>query len=95
MIELARRFRSAEGLQARALNQAARELMLAEASDWSFIMRTGTTASYATRRFNEHVVRFDRLYDDLLAGRVSEPWLEEVERRDNVFPRIDYRVYAS
>jgi 1,4-alpha-glucan branching enzyme len=95
MVELAHRFPKAEGLQARALNQAARELMLAEASDWPFIMKTGTTASYATRRFNEHIVRFDRLYDELLTGRVSEPWLATLERRDNIFPRVDYRIYAS
>ena len=95
MVELAHRFPRAEGLQARALNQAARELMLAEASDWPFIMKTGTTASYATRRFNEHIVRFDRLYDELLTDRVSEPWLTTLERRDNIFPRVDYRLYAS
>ena len=34
----------------RALNQAARELMLAQSSDWTFIMTTGTTVPYATRR---------------------------------------------
>ena len=45
---------SATGITKRALNQAARELMLMQSSDWAFIMRTGTTVSYATRRMNEH-----------------------------------------
>ncbi len=95
MVELARRHRSAGALTARALNQAARELMLAQSSDWSFIMRTGTTVGYATRRVNEHIVRFNRLYDALNAGTVSESWLATVEAKDNVFPELDYRVYAT
>ena len=28
-------------------------------------------------------------------GEVDETWLTEVERRDNLFPRMDYRVYAT
>jgi 1,4-alpha-glucan branching enzyme len=95
MVALARRFPSAEGATARALNQAARELMLAQSSDWSFIMRTGTTVSYATRRFNEHILRFNRLYDELMAGQVNGTWLAEIEGRDNIFPSVDYRIYAS
>jgi 1,4-alpha-glucan branching enzyme len=95
MVELAHRYPAADGLPARALNQAARELMLAESSDWTFIMRTGTTVPYATRRLNEHILRFNRLYDELKAGRVSEAWLAELEARDNIFPRLDYRVYAT
>ena len=56
MVELARRFPDAQGAAAtRALNQAARELMLAQSSDWAFIMRTGTTVPYATKRTNDHV----------------------------------------
>ena len=95
MVELAHRFPGAEGTTARALNQAARELMLAQSSDWPFIMRTGTTVSYATRRFNEHILRFNRLYDELRAGQPNETWLAEIEGRDNIFPNVDYRIYAS
>ena len=49
-------FPRAEGARARALKQAARELMLAQTSDWAFIMSTGTTVPYATRRINDHVI---------------------------------------
>jgi len=95
MVELAHRHRHAEGAVARALNQAARELLLMQASDWPFIMRTGTTVSYATRRVNEHILRFTRLYDELTRGRVAERWLADLEARDNLFPDIDYSIYAS
>lgn len=93
MRELATRFPDAEGLRERALNQAARELLLAQSSDWAFIMRTGTTVEYAERRTNDHVRRFNRLYDDLLADEVDEAWLAEVEAEDNIFPAVDWRLW--
>ena len=40
MVELARRFQHPNDLERRALNQAARELLLAQSSDWAFIMKT-------------------------------------------------------
>ena len=79
----------------RALNQAARELLLAQSSDWAFIMKTGTMVEYARKRTMDHVARFNRLYEDILGGRVNEGWLAEVETRDNIFPDIDYRVYRE
>ena len=57
--------------------------------------RANVAADYATRRVNEHILRFTRLYDELTAGRLTEPWLADLEKRDNVFPHLDYRVYAS
>jgi 1,4-alpha-glucan branching enzyme len=68
---------------------------LLQSSDWTFIMSTGTTVPYATRRFNEHVVRFSHLYDDLKKGAVDESYLASVEAQDNIFPEIDYRIYAT
>jgi 1,4-alpha-glucan branching enzyme len=95
MVELARRHPTPDALATRALNQAARELMLAQSSDWTFIMKTGTTVAYATRRFNAHILRFQRLYDDLTRGAVDAPWLAELEAKDNFLPDIDYRIYAT
>jgi 1,4-alpha-glucan branching enzyme len=84
-----------DALIGRALDQAARELMLAQSSDWPFIMSTGTTTPYATRRFNEHIVGFNRLHDEIEAGRVNEEHLVALESRDNLFPDLDYRVFAT
>ena len=58
-------------------------------------MRTGTTVPYATKRINQHILQFNKLYDDLKATKVNEPWLADVEARNNIFPHIDYRIYAS
>jgi len=93
MVELARANPDAQGLRRRALDQAARELLLLQSSDWPFIMKTGTMVPYAVKRVCDHTHRFTRLYEGLRKGELSEPWLKELEEKDNVFPSIDYRVY--
>ncbi len=96
MVELARQHQGdSRPVVVRALKQAARELMLAQSSDWTFIMSTGTTVPYATRRFNEHVVRFNRLAQELSGGAIDEPALTALEATDNIFPDVDYRLYAT
>ena len=95
MAEMARTNPDAQGLRRRALNQAARELMLAQASDWAFILKTGTAVDYAIRRHGDHITRFNTIYDGLKKGELSEAWLSDVESKDNVFPYVDYQVYAT
>jgi 1,4-alpha-glucan branching enzyme len=94
MAELAGRYPSADGLVRRALNQAARELLLAQSSDWAFIITTGTMVQYAIKRFRDHIHRFTRLYEMLQNGEIDEAWLSEVESRDTIFQELDYRVYG-
>jgi 1,4-alpha-glucan branching enzyme len=95
MIGLANRHGQASGGLTRLLNQAARELLLAQSSDWAFIMKTGTMVDYAVKRTKEHVTRFNKLYDMAQAGRVEDGYVAELEARDNLFPEIDYHVYRS
>ena len=95
MIQLADSFPESDGLLRDALNQAARELMLLQSSDWAFIMKMGTTVGYAKKRVKDHTFRFTKLYEDIMSGNINEPWLREVERRDNIFPEMDYRVYST
>jgi 1,4-alpha-glucan branching enzyme len=94
MIDLAKR-EPADELEWRALNQAARELLLAQSSDWAFIMRTGTMVPYAVRRTRSHLMRFNKLREDIFSGKIDSGWLEKVEVIDNIFPSINYRVYRS
>ncbi len=95
MISLADSFPEADGLLRDALNQAARELMLLQSSDWAFIMKMGTTVGYAKKRVKDHTFRFTKLFEDIMSGNINEAWLREVERRDNIFPEMDYRVYGT
>jgi len=81
------------GLVKRALNQALRELLLAQSSDWAFILGTGTHTSYAVARTKDHLLRFNRLYDEIKSHSIDEEWLSDIEYKDNLFPEIDYRVH--
>jgi 1,4-alpha-glucan branching enzyme len=95
MTEVANANPHADGTRRRALNQMAKELLLAQSSDWAFILKTQTHTAYAYRRLHDHMARFTSLYDAVRQGQVNEDWLSEVEYKDNVFPFLDYRVYAS
>jgi 1,4-alpha-glucan branching enzyme len=95
MTALANRFDDADSLTHRALNQAARELLLAESSDWAFQIYQGTTVEYATRRFRSHIRRFNALADDIERGQIDLERLVEIESRDNIFSELDYSQYRS
>jgi 1,4-alpha-glucan branching enzyme len=93
MTALARRFPRADGLRKRALNQAARELLLAQASDWPFILRTGTSPDYARKRVKDHLLRFIALHEQLTTTRVNEKFLTQIEWLDNIFPDVNYHYW--
>ena len=93
MERLAAAHPDAQGLTRRALNQCARELLLAQSSDWAFIMTAGTMTEYAVRRVREHLGIFTQLYHQIDTGQIDPAWLGEIEYRDNIFPWLDYRVY--
>ncbi|MCX7927740.1 MAG: DUF1957 domain-containing protein [Candidatus Omnitrophica bacterium] len=94
MTELARTYSNGtDGLLRRALNQALRELLLAQSSDWAFILGTGTHTSYAVKRTKEHLLRFNHLYESIKTNTIDPEWLADIEYKDNIFPDIDYRVH--
>jgi 1,4-alpha-glucan branching enzyme len=95
MIELAQKYPSATGMRERALNQAARELYLAQSSDWAFLMSVGTAMHYAQKRTRDHLSRFIALNDQIRRDTIDESFLSEVERRDTIFPQLDYRVFRT
>jgi len=78
----------------RVLQQMARELLLAQSSDWAFLMKTGTAREYATKRTKDHVLRFTRLYEQLKEGNLDEEFLKVCEERDNIFPNVDWRKFC-
>ncbi len=71
-------------LPANAVDQAARELLLAQTSDWPFILHTGTGVDYASRRVRTHLERFWAL----AAGQADPQhfWPE-----DGIFPGLNGR----
>lgn len=93
MGELVERFPDEKGLKLRTLNQAARELLLSQASDWPFVIKTGTTVPYAERRVKNHISNFNRIYESLCRNTVKTEWLTKLEKRNNIFKDIDYRIF--
>jgi 1,4-alpha-glucan branching enzyme len=95
MHSLAERFPDARGIFLRALNQAAREILLSQHSDWAFILKSGTSAEYAAERFRRHIEDFHYLYQAIISDTLSNRRLTEIEERDRIFGDIDYRIYAG
>ncbi|GAB6180276.1 DUF1957 domain-containing protein [Desulfotomaculum defluvii] len=95
MTELANMFPQSDGNLSRALNQAARELLLAQSSDWAFIISTGTMVSYAIRRTKQHLSNFLRLYNEIKYCRIDDGFVSHLEWQNNIFPDIDYRSWRS
>lgn len=78
----------------RVLSQMTRELLLAQSSDWAFLMKTGTAREYAERRTKDHILRFTKLYEGLMNDSLDETVLQACEERDNLFPSVNWRYYA-
>ena len=94
MTQAANEHQQPDPFRTRLLNQMARELLLAQSSDWAFILKTQTHTAYAYRRFHDHLARFHALRDRL-RDPVDDGRLADIETKDNLFPFIDYRLYAK
>jgi 1,4-alpha-glucan branching enzyme len=80
-------------LEKRALNQAGKELLLAQSSDWTFILHNETLSEYATRRIKEHLGRFWKLIHQIEKKAIKKDWLREIETQDNIFPSLNYKDF--
>jgi len=97
MEALVDRYPDAEGEARLVLNQAARELLLLQSSDWPFLVTTGQAREYASGRFQSHLERFERLAGTLETGDLATGAVlaDEFFKLDNVFPDIDYRWFRA
>ncbi len=82
-------------LRVRAMNQCMRELLLAQSSDWPFIISNGTSAEYAARRVRDHVSRFHWLSKAIETDTVDSETLSTLEYLDNPFPSVDFKLYCE
>jgi len=94
MVELAQKFPNAKGTLKKALNQCARELLLAQSSDWLFIITHGTMVDYAKNRIKIHIGRFTKLYNQILENKIDEEFLKDISKKDSIFPFINYNIYS-
>jgi 1,4-alpha-glucan branching enzyme len=93
MVELVERFPNNSGLKESALNQAAREILLVTASDWSKMLYKQEYADYARNRIEMSLRNFTTIYEALGSNYISTEWLTQLEKRNNIFPNINYRVF--
>ena len=77
-------------IRKRVLQQAGRELLLSQSSDWSFILKAGTTTKLAKDRIKRHLTRFwklIRMYEEEKILDIN--FLEDIEEEDQIFPEIN------
>ena len=94
MVELAHTYYNEKNkLKIKALNQCARELLLAQSSDWLFIITNGTMVDYAKKRIKDHIGRFTKLYNQIKSNEIDSEFLKDIQKKDCIFPEIDYKIY--
>ena len=67
--------------------------MLAQSSDWLFIITNGTMVDYAKKRIKDHIGRFNKLYYQIKNDEIDEDFLKDISKKDCVFPDIDYKIW--
>lgn len=90
-----RKGRTAEqggALLERAVTQALRETLLAQASDWAFLIERDRAAAYAAGRISAHRERFDLLFSMIRDNEIDESRLGEIEAADPIFPWLVCRA---
>ncbi len=95
MVELSTEYHGRDDRTDRVLRQLGRELLLAQSSDWPFIIKTGTTVEYAEQRLDAHLTAIARLAQMVEGGEVDEEYLGELEGRDNLFAEINVEHFSS
>ena len=93
MTELAERFPNAVGIKERTLNQAAREILIAQSSDWTKMLHRQEYTDYARKQVTGALRNFTTIYEALGGSYLNMEWLTDLERRHNIFPDINYRVF--
>ena len=95
MIDLAGRFRNDQGLKERMLNMAARELLLAQSTDWPLMADAQISADYAAAECEEHLAAFTDVYDSLGSGSIGTDRLIKREKEYPIFSEMNYRFFIS
>ncbi len=82
--------------------QAARELLLAESSDWQFLISTEAAKDYAELRFQDHIDRFNRLADMAEAVQAggsldlaNQDFLDDCKQKDAAFQEVELALWRT
>lgn len=94
MAALVERFTDPTEDEKAVLNQAARELLLLQSSDWGFLITTGQAREYAIQRFSQHCDRFEQLAESLESDTPNRKLADELWELDRIFPDINYQWFS-
>ncbi len=76
----------------RCVKQMTRELMLAQSSDWAFLMRNNAARPYAKKRTEDHFQNFDDIWQ-LFSGKPGSERLAEIEKQNPIFENLNWDAY--
>jgi 1,4-alpha-glucan branching enzyme len=69
--------------------------MLAQSSDWAFMIRMGQVIDYARRRTNLHLDAFKQLERQALDGKIDTRSIDSLRASNNLFPTLQFEVFAG
>lgn len=96
MCDFANRYKNEKnGLKIKLLNQMARELLLAQSSDWAFLMTTGTAEEYSKMRTKEHISNFNLLQKMIIDEKIDEKKFKEIEKKNSIFDFLNFKIYGD
>ena len=95
MIDLAERFPDDTGLKERLLNLGAKELILAQSGELAKMMHEGTMEDFSKKYFVSCVQAFTTVFDSLGSNIVSTEWLTSLEKKQPLFPWMNYKIFAK
>jgi 1,4-alpha-glucan branching enzyme len=79
-----------------ALDQYLRELLLAQSSDWPFILHQETVMKYASGRVMESLETMRRIDEQLRQNSVDSEWIRQLRHKNPLFPDLDLvRAYQE
>ncbi len=84
-----------ESNHVRLLNQMLRELLLAQSSDWAFLVTTATASEYSINRTKEHIFNFNQLVDMLNTNTIDFGRLAYLEEKNSIFGFIDFKIFLD
>ncbi len=82
-------------VQEKIILQMGKELLLAQSSDWPFIIRSQTTTKYATFRVKDHIANFYKLYNMYKTNQIDIDYLNKRCNQYNLFKNISINDFKE
>ncbi|MCS7337935.1 MAG: DUF1957 domain-containing protein, partial [Verrucomicrobiae bacterium] len=95
MGRLAAAYKVTNELGARIITQAARELLIAQSSDWAFMISTDTNQAYAIRKIVGHLRNHSALCAQFESKSQDPALLEQLERESGIINPFNPQYFVN